>query len=59
MRSDSNAKAIISGVAYAPRRQRPLLRQIAAEWHPSLDAEPDPPLMAAKRIVEHLERSGY
>ena len=52
-------QALISNVAYALRRLRPLLRRIAAEKHPPLDGEPDPALMAAERIVEQLMRSEY
>ena len=52
-------QALISTVAYALRRLRPLLRRIAAEKHPPLDGEPDPALMAAERIVEQLELSRY
>ena len=50
---------LISTVAYALRRVRPLLRRIAAEKHPPLDGEPDPAQMAAEKIVEHLELSRY
>jgi|GEM_PF-3293025 len=50
---------LIAAVAHALRRQRTLLRRLAAEKHPPLDTEPDPAIVAAERIVEHLERSGY
>ena len=59
MREWSERKALIAAVAYALQQQRPLLRRIAAEKHQPLDATTDPALMAAGRIVEHLELSRY
>ena len=52
-------QALVSTVAFALRQLRPLLRCIAAEKHPPLDGQPDPAVMAAEQIVEHLERSRF
>ena len=52
-------QSLVSAVAFALRRVRPLLRRIAAEKHPPLDGEPDPAQMAAEKIVEQLELSCY
>ncbi len=50
---------LIVAVAYALGQLRPLLRRIVNEKHPDPESLIDPATVAAERIIEHLERSGY
>ena len=50
---------LIATLAFALRRSRPLLRQVAAETHPSPTDLLDPAMMAAEKILRQLELSGY
>lgn len=59
MRRWTDRDDLIATVAFALGQLRPLLRRIVAEKHPSPEDPLDFRTEAAKRIVEHLERSNY
>lgn len=55
----TDREAIEEAISYVLRRNRPLAERIGAQKQASLDPEMDSATLLARRIIEHLELSGW